>query len=315
VGISLFPSNSSFADELLQQADIALYQAKDAGRNTHRLYETGSMHAANTRLEIDTRMRGALERNEFVLYYQPLISLADGRAKGVEALVRWVDPSRGLVPPLQFIPLAEDTGFIIPLGDWIFRTACQQLKTWQALGIALETIAINLSPRQFGQTDLVPRLRAILEETGVDPKYVELEITEGALMGQGNDVVAKLEAIKQLGVRLAIDDFGTGYSSLSYLRRFPIDKLKVDQSFVRDIPGDQAAVEICAAVIELARTLGLEVLAEGVETEAQHQMLKTKGCHTAQGYLFSRPLPAIEFEAWFAQRNDLAEPFPTRLIA
>jgi EAL domain-containing protein (putative c-di-GMP-specific phosphodiesterase class I) len=250
-------------------------------------------------------MRRALERGEFVLHYQPLISLDDGRVTGIEALVRWLTPEQELVPPTQFIALAEETGLIIPLGEWILNAACTQMKAWRDSGIDLGILAVNLSPRQFRQTNLCNQLATILAETGLPAGCLELEITEGTLMTEGRDAETKLAAIKALGIRLAIDDFGTGYSSLAYLRRFPIDKLKVDRGFICDIPGDQAAKEIASAVIALGRTLNLEVLAEGVETEAQLVFLERQRCDTAQGFLFSRPLSATALEAWFALRSPL----------
>jgi len=302
IGISLFPNDSEAADTLIQHADAALYMAKEGGRGTYRYYDAALTLAAHSRLETEARMRRALERNEFVLHYQPLISLADGRVTGVEALVRWHTPEQELVMPRQFIDLAEETGFIIPLGEWILHAACAQMKAWQDRGIDLGVLAVNLSPRQFRQANLHNQLAKVLSDTGLPGHCLELEITEGTLMEEGRDAAAKLAAIKELGVRLAIDDFGTGYSSLAYLRRFPIDKLKVDQGFICDLPGDQAAKEIAAAVIALGRTLNLEVLAEGVETEAQLAFLERQKCDTAQGYLFSRPLPAKTLEAWYAQR-------------
>jgi diguanylate cyclase (GGDEF)-like protein/PAS domain S-box-containing protein len=291
IGISIFPDDSDKSNELIQHADAALYQAKNDGRGVYRFYTAALTEAANARLAMERDLRRALERDEFILHYQPLVSISDRRICGVEALVRWQEPTRGLIPPSSFIPIAEETGIIVPLGDRILRMACRQMKRWVDLGLSLKTIAVNLSPRQFQQEDLAEQISAILVETGLDPRYLELEITEGALLGDTLENEQKLASLKALGLRIAIDDFGTGYSSLAYLKRFPIDKLKIDQSFVRDIPDDVADKEIAAAIIAMAKNLHLEVLAEGVETEQQYSFLRNLACDTAQGYLFSRPLP------------------------
>jgi len=243
---------------------------------------------------LEAKLRRGLEREEMVVYYQPLVAIADRRLIGVEALLRWRDPAEGLVPPDRFIPLAEETGLIVPLGEWVLRAACRQLKAWRESGIEINVVAVNLSPRQFQLPDITERVHAVLIETGLPPHCLEIEITEGALMERPEATLEKLAGLKALGLRLAIDDFGTGYSSLAYLKQFPIDKLKVDKSFVADIPNDPADVAITAAIIGLAKNLNLEVLAEGVETPAQLAFLDQKGCDTAQGYLFSRPLPPEE---------------------
>ncbi len=292
LGISIFPDDADDADRLIQYADAALYQAKGSGRGIYHFYTESLTTSANERLALETRLRHALEQDEFVLHYQPLVTLTDGRIFGVEALVRWQIPGVGLLSPSRFIPLAEETGLIVPLGEWVLRTACARLKTWQDAGLPIEMLAVNLSPRQFQQGDLHERIRAILAETGLMSRHLELEITETALIEDGPENETKLAALKDLGVRIAIDDFGTGYSSLAYLKRFPIDKLKIDQSFVRDIPLDSSNMEIVAAIIAMAKTLKLEVLAEGVETDAQFAFLKQQGCDVAQGYLFSRPVAA-----------------------
>ena len=291
VGISLFPDEGANADRLLRNADSALFLAKKHARGGVRFYTEQLITAATERVALDSGLRRALERDEFILHYQPLVEIGTRRLIGVEALVRWAKPEQGLVPPGQFIPLAEETGLIVPLGAWVLETACRQFTDWLEQRIAIEVLAVNLSPAQFRHPDLVRMVADILARTGMPPERLELEITESALM----DVVeteSKLHALKQLGVRLSIDDFGTGFSSLAYLKRFPIDKLKVDQSFVRDIPTERADMEICAAVISLAKNLRLDVLAEGVETEIQLDALKAMECVYAQGYLFSRPVPA-----------------------
>ncbi|HVJ40024.1 MAG TPA: EAL domain-containing protein [Dongiaceae bacterium] len=294
IGISIFPDDSNKPSELIQHADAALYQAKTDGRGIYRFYTTALTDAANARLAVERNLRRALERDEFVLHYQPLVSLGSRRVRGVEALVRWLRPEDGLIPPARFIPVAEETGIIVPLGEHILRMACTQMKAWLDQGIDIDTLAVNLSPRQFRCEELTQQVADVLRETGLPAHYLELEITEGALLGDTGENEQKLAALKALGLRVAIDDFGTGYSSLAYLKRFPIDKLKIDQSFVRDIPQDAADKEIAATIIAMGKNLRLEVLAEGVETEAQFEFLRGLGCDTAQGYLFSRPLPADE---------------------
>jgi EAL domain-containing protein (putative c-di-GMP-specific phosphodiesterase class I) len=219
---------------------------------------------------------------------------------GVEALVRWQDPVEGLIPPGRFIPFAEETGLIVPLGDWVLREACRQTQVWRDAGLAIDSVAVNLSSRQFELPDIAERVQQVLAETGLPAQCLELEITEGALMHHGQETLGKLAALKALGVRLAVDDFGTGYSSLAYLKRFPIDKLKIDKSFIDNIPRDKADMQIASVVIDLAKNLGLEALAEGVETAAQLEFLRQRGCHTAQGYLFAKPLPPAELAAELA---------------
>ena len=295
IGISVFPSDADNPDHLIQNADAALYQAKANGRGTYRFFESGLTKIALRRLETEANLRRGLERGEFVLHYQPLVELKTGRIHCAEALVRWMPPGGELVPPGIFIPIAEETGLIVPLGDWVLRTACMQLRTWLDAGYEIELMAVNLSPHQFRRSDIVERIAGSLAATGVAAHYVELEITEGALMEDATEATQKLGKLKELGLRIAIDDFGTGYSSLAYLKRFPIDKLKVDRQFVRDVFDDEADRQITSAIISLARNLKLEVLAEGVETRAQLDFLIKEECGMGQGYLFSRPLPAEEF--------------------
>ena len=301
IGVSLFPADGVVANELIQHADAALYEAKGAGRATHRFYEEVLTTAAAVRLETEAGLRRALERDEFELHYQPLVSAADGRIRGVEALLRWRDPLNGLIPPDRFIPIAEETGLIIAIGEWVLRDACRQMRAWLDAGLKLDTLAVNLSAREFQRADVPRRIAEVLAETGVPAHCLELEITEGALMDQGSEAERRLAALKQMGVRLAIDDFGTGWSSLAYLRRLPIDKLKIDRSFVNDMPGDPTSVEIASAIISLARNLKLEVLAEGVETRAQFDELVRLGCDMVQGWYFSRALPAADIPAMLGQ--------------
>ncbi len=294
IGICVFPDDSCSVEQIVRNADAALYQAKDGGRGGFRFYTEALTVAANARVEMESALRRGLERGEFTVHYQPLVTMADCRIVGVEALVRWRPPGGELIPAARFIPVAEETGLIIPLGEWVLREACAQMKAWLDDGRTLDTMAVNLSPHQFGRPNIHETIGGILAETGLPARFLELEITEGSLMESGSDVERKLNALKALGVRLAIDDFGTGYSSLAYLKRFPVDKLKVDQSFVRDIPDNRTGMEITAAVVGLGRALNLEVLAEGVETEIQLAHLRLLGCDTAQGYLFARPMPASE---------------------
>jgi len=298
IGISLFPDDADNAMRLVSSADAALYQAKEQGRNTYRFYTEALTTAANEHLALETRLRRGLERGEFVLHYQPLIDAHSGRPIGVEALVRWQPPGEALVPPDKFIPIAEETGLIVPLGEWILRTACAQARAWLDAGLAPLVMAVNLSGRQFQAADMAELVRAVLLDTGLPARFLELELTESVIMEQADQAIATLDALKSLGVRLAIDDFGTGYSSLAYLKRFPIDKLKIDRSFVDGLADDSNDREIAATIIAMARSLNLEVLAEGVETEQQLAFLRLYGCDQYQGYLFSKPIPADEIERW-----------------
>jgi len=303
IGISLFPDDAVDATQLVRNADAALYQAKSQGRDTYRFYTEALTRVANERMQLESHLRGALERGEFLVHYQPQVATRDGRLLGAEALVRWLTPEGELVPPAHFIPLAEETGLIRPLGEWVLRESCTQFRAWFDAGMEPLGLSVNLSSRQFEQRDLVERLHAVLEETGFPAHLLELEITESAIMAQGNQAPAALAALKGLGVSIAIDDFGTGYSSLAYLKRFPVDKLKIDRSFMQDIPQDINDVEIAATIIAMAKNLKLKVLAEGVETEEQLAFLQIHDCDAYQGYLYSRPLPAREFlELWRKQQ-------------
>ncbi len=297
VGICRFPRDGSTVDQVIRNADVALYEAKAAGRGGFRFYRPALTEAVNSRVSLESRLRRGLERGEFLLYYQPLLNAIDGRIAGVEALIRWAPPGEGVIPAGAFIKVAEDTGLSIPLGEWVLREACRQMKEWREEGLSLDTMAVNLSPQQFRRPDVARTIAGVLAQGGLTPQALELEITESSLMAPGAEIEATLTALKELGVKLAIDDFGTGYSSLAYLKRFPVDKLKVDQSFVRDIPGDAKGMEICAVVVNLGKALGLEVLAEGVETEIQLAHLRKLGCDSVQGYLLGRPMPAAEMAA------------------
>lgn len=297
IGICLYPADGSNVDELIRNADAALYEAKAAGRGGFRFYAPELTEAANKRISLGSRLRRALERNEFLLHYQPLVNAVDGRVTGVEALLRWAPPGEAIISAGAFIKVVEDTGLSIALGEWVLHEACRQMAEWRKEGLLLEVMAVNLSSHQFHRPDIAMTVTAALAQSGLEPQALELEITESSLIATNTDVEATLAGLKKLGVKLAIDDFGTGYSSLAYLKRFPVDKLKVDQSFVRDIPGNAKGMQICEIVVNLGKALGLEVLAEGVETEVQFAHLRQIGCDSAQGYLLGRPVPAAEIAA------------------
>lgn len=299
IGISLYPDDGDSVTELVKYADVAMYQAKEEGRNTFRFYTPTLTKAANERLLMEARLRRALANNELVLHYQPQFANQGGALIGCEALVRWESPEEGMVSPTRFIALAEETGLIVPIGEWVLRTACEQAKRWLDAGFADLSMAVNLSGRQVSQQDLVARVAAILEQTGLPAAQLKLELTESMIMGQGEQAVNLLAALKALGLRLSFDDFGTGYSSLAYLKRFPIDELKIDRSFVRDIPHERDDMEIAATIIAMARSLRLIVIAEGVETPEQLAFLTGKGCNACQGYLLGRPMPAEAFAQHF----------------
>jgi diguanylate cyclase (GGDEF)-like protein/PAS domain S-box-containing protein len=304
IGISLYPDDAGDIPQLVSNADAALYQAKSQGRDTYRFYTEALTRLANERLRLESSLRGALERDELVLRYQPLASTHDNRLIGVEALVYWLNPEGELVPPDQFIPLAEETGLIRPIGEWVLLEACAYCQAALAEGLAPITLSVNLSPRQLEQRDLIDRLHQTLKQTGFPAHLLELEFTEGAIMARGEQATETIDDLKQLGVRLAIDDFGTGYSSLAYLKRFAVDKLKIDRSFMRDIPADINDMEIAATIISMAKNLKLQVVAEGVETEEQLAFLQIHDCDAYQGYLYSRPLSADAFlELWRNRQN------------
>ncbi len=302
IGIAPFNRQHEGVGELLKQADIAMYQAKAAGRNTLRFFDPGLQAAVTARVALEADLRLALTQEEFLLHYQPQVD-GEGRVTGVEALVRWVHPQRGLVSPADFIPLAEETGMILPLGRWVLEQACNQLARWAAQpATAALGMAVNVSSRQFRHPDFVAQVAAVLARTGADARLLKLELTESLLVDDMELTIGKMSALKTQGVGFALDDFGTGYSSLSYLRRLPLDQLKIDQSFVRDAVEDANDGVIVRTIIGLARSLGLSVIAEGVETEAQRAFLAREGCHAYQGYLFSRPLPPDQLAAYLPSR-------------
>jgi len=297
IGVSVFPADGSDAPALLKAADVAMYRAKDTGRDSYQFYSAAMNVHTVERLELESDLRHALERHEFLLHYQPKVEVATGLITGVEALLRWDHPRRGLISPMDFIPLAEETGLIASIGEWVLATACARTKEWQDHGFAKLDVAVNLSARQFADPMLLPKLTNIIRRSGLDPSSLELEITESLVMSHGGSAVAVLQQLKSLGVRIAIDDFGTGYSSLAYLKRFPIDTLKVDRSFIRDIPADSGDKQITRAIIAMAHSLRLRVVAEGVETADQLKFLRKERCDTVQGYYLHRPLPEAEVAA------------------
>lgn len=298
IGISLFPEDGCDTETLLRNADSAMYHAKDMGRNNYQFFMEQMNVAAAERLRLENDLHRALERQEFELHFQPRVSVANGLACGIEALIRWRHPERGLVLPEHFIPVAEDTGLIVPIGEWVINEACRQGTAWCAAGLPQIPVAVNLSPRQFRQSNLVDTVARAIDRHGWPCNLLELEITEGVLMQQTSDTLKTLEALNRLGVGLAIDDFGTGYSSLSYLKRFPVDFLKIDQSFVRDIAVDPDDATIVTAIIGLAHSLGLTVVAEGVENASQLDFIRDAGCDEAQGYHIGRPMPAGQMAEW-----------------
>lgn len=290
VGISLYPADTADSGELVKNADIALYQAKEKGKNTFQFYSEKTNALTLSNLQIESDLRNAIKRSELFLEFQPQIDLKTGLVYGVEALVRWQHPVHGLIPPVKFIPLAEETNLIVPIGDWVLQTACQQLKKWGDAGLPPFSMAVNLSAVQFRREGLLDSVRKALAESGVDSGRLELEITESALMKNPEEAGSILRSLMELGVKVSIDDFGTGYSSLSYLKRFPVSILKIDQSFVRDIVNSSDDQAIAEAIIALARGMDLMVIAEGVETESQLKILTLLGCDKVQGYFFSRPI-------------------------
>jgi diguanylate cyclase (GGDEF)-like protein/PAS domain S-box-containing protein len=307
IGIALYPFDDRAPEVLLRDADAAMYHAKESGRNTVRYYTAALNERMQRQLALETSLRQALAHGEFLLHYQPQVDLQHGGVIGVEALIRWQQDER-MVSPLEFIPLAEDTGLIVPIGEWVLRETCRQLKAWQAQGLAAVRVSVNLSARQFREAGLAETIGRVLSECEVAADALALEITESAIMHDPESTCTILEKLHAMGIHLSVDDFGTGYSSLGYLKRFPIDSLKIDKSFVRDITTDPDDAAIAQAVIQLAHNLGIKVVAEGVETEAQLAFLKRRGCDAIQGYLFSKPLPAAALTCLLHENRKLALP-------
>jgi EAL domain-containing protein (putative c-di-GMP-specific phosphodiesterase class I) len=294
LGIALHPRDGASGELLLKYADTALYEAKGEGRNTYRFFSPEMNAQAHGRLRMENDLRRAVERGELVLHYQPQLDLATGEVTAVEALLRWCHPLRGLVPPNAFIPLAEETGLVLGIGDWVLREACRQLAQWQQEGIGALRMAVNISARQLQRPGLDAAVRAALAETGVSPHCLELEITESSVMLDPAHARSVLQSLRELGVQLSIDDFGTGYSSLAYLKRLPLDRLKIDRSFIHGIPADGDDAAIVETIIVMTHKLGLRVIAEGVETLEQRLQLIRQGCDEMQGFLLAEPVPAAQ---------------------
>jgi diguanylate cyclase (GGDEF)-like protein/PAS domain S-box-containing protein len=301
IGISVYPDDGETVDTLLKHADTAMYHAKEQGRNNYQFYRESMNITTIERLDLESKLRKALDRKEFVLHYQPQLDTKTKKIIAVEALIRWMHPDKGMMSPMTFIPVAEETGLIIPMGEWILRTACNQNIAWQQAGLPSIRVTVNISSVQFSQKNFVEMVDKILKESGLNPQYLELELTESILMQATDTAVTTLKELKSLGIRLSIDDFGTGYCSLNYLKSFPIDTLKIDRSFVRDLSTSQEDKAIIHAMIALGHTLNLDVIAEGVETMQQFEYLSEKGSDAVQGFLFSKPLPNDSFKAFFRQ--------------
>jgi diguanylate cyclase (GGDEF)-like protein/PAS domain S-box-containing protein len=313
VGITLFPGRDQGVDDLLKQADTAMYQAKSAGRKTRRFFDAAMQHQADRRLLIHNELRSALTGGELMLHYQPQHLVEGGDLIGVEALIRWQPPGRALVSPAEFIPIAEETDLIVDIGNWVLHEACSQYVSWEENGIHIPQLSVNVSAKQFHAHDFVECIHDVLAQTGMDPACLNLEITESVVLGHAEDTISKMTELKQLGISFAIDDFGAGYSSLSYLKRLPADELKIDRSFIQDIPRDGDNMAIVEAVIAMARHMGFNVTAEGVESRQQLEFLRAQGCHFYQGYLASKPLPVPYLERYvkrmagkFETRNSIA---------
>jgi diguanylate cyclase (GGDEF)-like protein len=301
IGIAMFKGHQDGMDDLLKYADIAMYQAKTAGRNAIRFYDPVTQSAIAARAEMEAELRVALQDRQFRLYYQVQVDSLR-RPLGAEALLRWIHPERGLISPVQFIPLMEESGLIVPVGLWVLQAACEQLRVWQGSPLTRDlTLAVNVSAKQFRQRDFVARVQRVLHESGAKPSHLKLELTESIVLENVENTIAKMRELKLLGVSFSMDDFGTGYSSLQYLKQLPLDQIKIDRSFVRDIALDVNDAAIVQAIIAMSDALALNVIAEGVETDAQREFLDKHGCHVFQGFLFGKPVPLSEFEALLKQ--------------
>jgi len=302
IGATLFNGNSQTTDELMKQADIAMYQAKKAGRNTLRFFDQKMQDSITGRFSLEGELRKALGSQQFHLYYQIQVD-SSNRPLGAEALIRWIHPLRGIVSPAQFIPMAEETGVILPIGLWVLETACAQLKAWEKAALTRDLVlAVNISAKQFHQAGFVAQVQAVVQHHAINPMRLKLELTEGMLLENIEDTITTMKALNEIGIQFSLDDFGTGYSSLQYLKRLPVDQLKIDQSFVRNIVTDSSDIAIVRTIIAMARSLDMAVIAEGVETEEQRQLLLKNDCTHYQGYLFSKPVPIDQFEALLKQK-------------
>ena len=308
IGIAMFPDDAEDANALMKHADMAMYHAKEEGKNGYQFYSPLLGAVSEKRLQFETGLREAVGRGEMTLHYQAKVDIGSGEIRGVEALLRWSHPEFGDVSPAQFIPIAEESGLIVPLGLWAMQQACMQTVAWIRQGMPPLSMAVNLSPRQFLDPQLVESIRRVLEETGMPPNLLELEITENVMLHDIEGAIRKLMAIRNLGVRLAVDDFGTGYSSFSQLKRFPIDALKIDRSFIRGIPTDKDDMAITEAILALGKTLGVTIVAEGVETVEQQTFLLRHACHEMQGFYFSRPIPPEQFAEFYRAHADARRP-------
>ncbi|GAB7027626.1 sensor domain-containing protein [Geotalea toluenoxydans] len=295
IGIAIYPEDGTDVQGLLKNADLAMYKAKDQGRDTFQYFSQEMNVQTLEHLILENSLRRALERNEFVIFYQPQMDLKSGRLVGMEALIRWQHPDLGLLPPSRFIPMAEETGLILPIGEWALQTACAKNRAWMDAGFMPLRVAVNLCGIQFRQKKFIELIEAVLKKTGLAPSQLELELTESMLMSKAEESTTVLHKLKEMGVSLAIDDFGTGYSSLSYLKNFPINRVKIDRSFIRDVPNNPDDTAIVSAIIAMAHNLNLKVTAEGVENHSQLEFLSTRNCNEIQGYLLSSPLPEAEF--------------------
>jgi diguanylate cyclase (GGDEF)-like protein len=297
IGIAVFPHDGDDTDVLLKHADTAMYHAKKSGRNDYACFSESMKEEALRKLTLEGDLRKAIERKEFELYYQPKIDSQTDRVCGLEVLIRWRHPERGMVSPVEFIPVAEETGLIVPIGEWVLRVACSQTRTWHNSGVHNLPISVNVSSRQFRKNALMETVTEILAESGMAPRQLELEVTETTMLQDEDEAVTALLRLKELGIQVALDDFGTGYSSLSYVRRLPLDTIKIDRSFVKELGQDSESASIVTAIIAMAHSLGLRVVAEGVETEQQADFLRSQGCEELQGFLYSEPVPAAAIPA------------------
>jgi diguanylate cyclase (GGDEF)-like protein len=302
IGVTVFRDYDQTVEQLLKWTDMAMYRAKDSGRNVIRFFDPSMQIAIETRFALEADLRVALEQGQFKLLYQVQVN-ANGKPQGAEVLLRWQHPKRGLVSPAEFIPLAEETGLILPIGAWVLDTACAQIKLWEnQIPFRNLSLAVNVSAKQFRQTDFVEQVEATIKKYGINPLSIKLELTESLVLDNVEDTISKMNILKEFGVTFSMDDFGTGYSSLSYLKRLPLDQLKIDQSFVRNLTTDKADMVMVMAIVDLGMNFEVNVIAEGVETEAQFKLLHRYGCGNFQGYLFSKPISVEQFEAWVVQR-------------